>query len=223
MRGVDFSSWQSLLATFIGLAIFALVSVGIRLTFMLIIQQKRERANRQINERLKVLISAYKILGGSFTGELMVDPRHFRDVSNDSPSLSLPNESQPLLRERTRRIRDAVEGALADILLLGTKEHVRLAEDMVRHLLEGKVVYTHELVMSLRTFIRQALDLESIPTDIHTPLQGPTRVVNYQKNKDTNKKQNNYEKDEKIKKTNAMGTGNTSVLPSTEHPEQDSR
>lgn len=130
----------------------------------------------------------------------MVDPRHFRDVSNDSPSLSLPNESQPLLRERTRRIRDAVEGALADILLLGTKEHVRLAEDMVRHLLEGKVVYTHELVMSLRTFIRQALDLESIPTDIHTPLQGPTRVVNYQKNKDTNKKQNNYEKDEKIKK-----------------------
>ena len=40
------------------------------------IQQRRERLNRQINERLRTLIAAYKTLGGSFTGNLMADPRH---------------------------------------------------------------------------------------------------------------------------------------------------
>ena len=35
---------------------------------------RRERMNRQINERLKTLISAYRTLGGSFTGQLTVDP-----------------------------------------------------------------------------------------------------------------------------------------------------
>lgn len=39
----------------------------------------------------------------------------------------------------------------------------------------GRPVQTHELVVSLRAFIRQALDLDPIPVDLEIPLQGPTR------------------------------------------------
>jgi heme exporter protein D len=80
MRNLDFSSWQALLSTVVGLAIIALVTVGIRLLVMQTVQQRRERENRQINERLRTLIAAYKTLGGSFTGDLAVDPVHLRDL-----------------------------------------------------------------------------------------------------------------------------------------------
>src|SRR5689334_15442824 len=78
--GLDFSSWQALLSTLLGLAVFSLVVVGIRLVVMQIVQKRRERENRQINERLKTLIAAYKTLGGSFTGNLVVHPAHLRDL-----------------------------------------------------------------------------------------------------------------------------------------------
>ena len=75
MRGfLDFSSWSGLLTTLFGLVLVSLVAVGIRLVFMQILQRRRERENRQVNERLKTLIAAYKTLGGSFTGELGVEP-----------------------------------------------------------------------------------------------------------------------------------------------------
>jgi type II secretory pathway pseudopilin PulG len=75
---IDLSSWQGGLTTLLGLALVSLVAVGIRLLVMQTVQQRRERANRQINERLKTLIAAYKALGGSFTGTLTVDPSHLR-------------------------------------------------------------------------------------------------------------------------------------------------
>lgn len=81
MRNFDFSSWQAILTTIGGLLVFTLIGVGIRLLMMLTIQQRRERQNRQINERLRALIAAYKTLGGSFTGELAVNPTHLRVVS----------------------------------------------------------------------------------------------------------------------------------------------
>jgi hypothetical protein len=83
LRNIDFSSWQSLLLTLIGLAMITLIGVGVRLLMMVTIQQRRERMNRQINERLRTLIAAYRILGGSFTGNLTVDPRHLRDLHRD--------------------------------------------------------------------------------------------------------------------------------------------
>ena len=86
LRGIDFSSWNSLLATLMGLALFVFISIGIRLPIMSTIQQRRERMNRQINERLRTLIAAYKILGGSFTGDLAVDPAHLRDSRQRGPS-----------------------------------------------------------------------------------------------------------------------------------------
>lgn len=181
MRGIDFSSWQSLAMTLLGLALFAFIGVGIRLLVMMTVQQRRERANRQINERLKALIAAYKTLGGSFTGNLAVDPRHLKDVLMPKEESDTDEESEDFvdvaggLPERSRRIRDAVEAALSDILLLGTEEHVRLAERAARDLVAGQPVYTDELVSSLRSFIREALDLDPIPLDLQIPQQGPTR------------------------------------------------
>lgn len=170
MRGLDFTSWQSLLATLIGLAIFTLIGMGIRLIMMFTIQQRRERMNRQINERLRTLIAAYKTLGGSFTGDLAVDPRHLRDLRKGAGG-DVPQDGS----ERNRRIRDAVEAALSDIILLGTEPQVRLAERAARDLVEGRPVHVNELVVSLRDFIRHALDLDPVPADLAIPSQGPTR------------------------------------------------
>lgn len=183
LRNIDFSSWQSLLATLFGLALVTLIGVGIRLLAMFTIQQRRERVNRQINERLRTLIAAYKILGGSFTGNLAVDPTHLRDLrrhdaspaANDATAALDASADDAAGSDRTRRIRDAVEAALSDIILLGTEQHVRLAESAARELVAGRPVQIHALVVSLRDFIRDALDLDPIPADLAIPLQGPTR------------------------------------------------
>src|SRR6201996_8494852 len=88
LRSLDFSSVHALITTLLSLAVITLIGVGIRLLTMVTIQQRRERMNRQINERLRVLIAAYKTLGGSFTGDLSVDPTHHRDLLRRSEATS---------------------------------------------------------------------------------------------------------------------------------------
>ena len=184
MRNLDFSSWQAVLSTLVGLAVITLIGVGIRLIVMQIVQARRERENRQINERLRTLIAAYKTLGGSFTGDLSVDPTHLRDVQRRGmASVDVaPADDEPGNAElagpssdRSRRIRDAVEGALSDILLLGTDEQVRLAARAAEDLVAGRPVHTAELVVSLRDFIRGVLDLDPVPSGLAIPRQGPSR------------------------------------------------
>lgn len=190
---MDFSSWQGILTTLIGLTLITVIGVGIRLVIMMRVQERRQRANRQINERVKTLMAAYKTLGGSFTGDLSVDPTHLRDLrrraaedggdsgageggaTKDVP-IDLSAEAQGG-SDRARRIRDAVESALSDILLLGTEEQVRLAGEAIAELVAGRRVHTHALVVSLRDFIRSSLDLAPIPASIadKLPAQGPTR------------------------------------------------
>jgi hypothetical protein len=191
MRNLDFSSWQTMLSTLFGLAVITLIGVGIRLLAMQTIQVRRERENRQINERLRTLIAAYKTLGGSFTGNLGVDPTHLRDLKRRSEragdvvteasvdaaiaaNVMASSNAWPNV-ERSRRVRDAVEAALSDIILLGTEEQVRLAALAATELAAGRPTHTAELVVSLRAFIRQVLDLDAIPTDLAIPKQGPTR------------------------------------------------
>ncbi|MFD1480587.1 hypothetical protein [Paracoccus nototheniae] len=182
MRSFDFSSWQGVLTTVLGLALFAFIGVGIRVLVMLTIQQRQQRMNRQINERLKTLIAAYRVLGGSFTGALTVSPAHLRELR--APVEGIPtldgtvgptDEGGTPASDRPRRIRDAGEAALADILLLGTEEHVRLAGQAASDMAAGQPIHTAELVISLRRYIRMALDLEEIPAGLSIPLQGPTR------------------------------------------------
>lgn len=172
MRGMDFSSWQGMLTTLAGLALITLIGVGIRLLVMQTVQQRRERENRQINERLRTLIAAYKTLGGSFTGELAVDPTHLRDLHR-RPEVEAPGE--PSSSDRSRRIRDAVEAALSDVILLGTDEQVRLAASAASDLTAGRPVHTAALVVSLRDFIREVLELEPVPSGLSIPAQGPAR------------------------------------------------
>jgi hypothetical protein len=182
VRNLDFSSWQALLSTLLGLGVITLIGVGIRLLAMQVIQQKRERENRQINERLRTLIAAYKTLGGSFTGNLAVDPFHLRDLRREGNTSAQSADDAPAERartkensDRTRRVRDAVEAALSDIVLLGTEEQVRLAAKAAAELAAGRPTHTHELVVSLRDFIRKVLDLEAVPADLPIPKQGPAR------------------------------------------------
>jgi len=181
LRFVDLGSWQSILLSVLTLALIAFVSVGIRVLMMVTIQKRRERMNRQINERLRTLIAAYKVLGGSFTGNLAVDPSHMRDIRQRSKAAADAQADEAETAEaeggtdRRRRIRDAAEAALSDILLLGTEEHVRLAERAAHELVAGRPVHTQDLVVSLRAFIRKALDLDPIPDDVDIPMQGPTR------------------------------------------------
>jgi len=166
MRNFDFSSWQTILSTLVGLALVALIGVGIRLLVMQTVQQRRDRENRQVNERLRTLIAAYKTLGGSFTGSLFVDPAHLKELAADDARRA---------SDRTRRMRDAVEGALSDVILLGTEAQVRLATHAARELVAGRTVHTAGLVVSLRDFIRTVLDLAPIAADLQIPPQGPTR------------------------------------------------
>jgi uncharacterized membrane protein YgcG len=180
LRNIDFTSWQSVIATLVGLALVTLIGVGIRLLVMTTVQQRRERLNRQINERLRTLIAAYRTLGGSFTGDLTANPAHLRDLQNRGGIAEADDNVPPPLdlgssSDRTRRIRDAVEAALADIILLGTQAHVALARQAACELVAGRPVHTHALVVSLRDFIRDALDLDPIPADLRMPIQGPTR------------------------------------------------
>jgi hypothetical protein len=189
MRNLDFSSWKALLSTLLGLAVITLIGVGIRLLAMQVVQQKRERENRQVNERLRTLIAAYKTLGGSFTGSLEVDPSHLRDLKQRA-------SADPLLigttagSDRARRVRDAVESALSDIILLGTEEQVVLAARAATELSEGRTTHTHELVVSLRDFIRQVLDLEPVSTSVAIPRQGPARVSGQKTKADDTKGKN---------------------------------
>lgn len=187
MRNLDFSSWQALLSTLLGLSVITLIGVGIRLLAMQTMQQRRERENRQINERLRTLIAAYKTLGGSFTGNLAVDPTHLRDLLHGAASHADEHAGDanieagaghaPTSAERSRRIRDAVEAALSDIILLGTEEQVRLAAAAATELAAGRPTHTAELVVSLRNFIRKVLDLEPISAGLSIPSQGPARVT----------------------------------------------
>jgi len=174
MRNLDFSSWQGLLTTFIGLAVVTLIGVGIRLIAQQTVQQRRERENRQINERLRTLIAAYKTLGGSFTGNLAVDPSHLRERRMAQAE---GREAEPVgaRSDRSRRVRDAVEAALSDIILLGTPEQVRLAAQAAHDMVAGRNVETAALVVSLRDFIREVLDLDAVPADVSIPKQGPLR------------------------------------------------
>ncbi|MFT3790783.1 MAG: hypothetical protein QM741_06845 [Rudaea sp.] len=178
MRNLDFSSLPALLSTLFGLALITLIGVGVRLLAMQTIQQRRERENRQINERLRTLIAAYKTLGGSFTGNLAVDPTHLGDLRRRAASIDADaaDGGEPKTNsDRARRVRDAVEAALSDIILLGTEEQVRLAAKAAGELAAGRPVHTHELVVTLRDFIRQVLDLDVVPGDVAIPKQGPAR------------------------------------------------
>jgi hypothetical protein len=176
MRFFDFSSWQAILTSIAALLLVTLVGMGIRLLMMMTIQQRRERQNRQINERLRALIAAYKVLGGSFTGTLTVSPLHLRDLKRlaaEAEGAEQAGAEPPPGSERARRVRDAVEAALSYIVLFGTERQVDLAAAAMRDMAAGSPVHVHDLVVSLRDYVREVLDLDPIPASVVIPAQVP--------------------------------------------------
>jgi hypothetical protein len=95
-------------------------------------------------------------------------------VTDHAPKGSADRASRS---DRSRRIRDAVEATLSDIILLGTEEQVRLAAAAAAELAAGRPVETAALVISLRDFIRQVLDLQPVPSELAIPKQGPSRAI----------------------------------------------
>ncbi len=93
-QGPTRTSWLGILLSVLAIALFALIGVGIRVLMMLTIQQRQQRMNRQINERLRTLIAAYKTMGGSFTRALTVDPTHLREL-NRNIACSCPVFGEP--------------------------------------------------------------------------------------------------------------------------------
>ncbi len=146
MRGnLDFSSWRTLASTLFGLVLITLIAVGIRLVFMQTLQRRRKRENRQINERLRTLIAAHKTLGGSFTGELGVDPSHFwqaRQVegaadmaeNTDSPARTSSNAGPTYAgSERRRRIRRASPNSTPPVPRLPNSSRPRQNINLLQH------------------------------------------------------------------------------------------
>ena len=123
------------------------------------------------------LIAAYKTLGGSFTGDLTVDPGHLREQRRNAREDATNPDPESSIAERRRRTRDAVEAALSDVILLGTEEQVLMATQVANDMVAGRSVETAALVASLRDFIRQALDLDPVPAGLAIPAQGPLRVT----------------------------------------------
>jgi heme exporter protein D len=170
VRNLDFSSWQALLSTLLGLAVITLIGVGIRLIVLQRVQRRRERENRQINERLRSLIAAYKTLGGSFTGTLAVDPTHLRDLRRGADGGGDP-EAECRSSDRSRRIPDAVEAALSDVVLLGTEEQVRLAAKAATELAAGRPVGDRRAgePVGCATSSAACSDLDPVPQDVSVP------------------------------------------------------
>lgn len=79
--------------------------------------------------------------------------------------------------EGPRRIRDAVEVVLSDILLLDTEAQVHRAAKAATERAAGRPTHTAELVTSLTDCIRQVRDLEPISPNLSIPRQGPTRIA----------------------------------------------
>ena len=118
------------------------------------------------------------------------------------------------------QLRDAVEGALSDIVLLGTEGQVRLAAHAAQELAAGRVVHTAELVAELRNFIRTVLDLEAVPADVVIPKQGPTRLTGTKDGKDAGRdgaKQGAKNLDAGGSGGGGLGGGYASEEPSESH------
>ena len=66
MRNIDFTSWQSLLTTLVGLALVTLIGMGIRLVVMMTIQQRRERLHELDVQRTAVQVILIENVLGRF-------------------------------------------------------------------------------------------------------------------------------------------------------------
>ncbi len=83
-----------------------------------------------------------------------MDPSHLRDVRRRAAAAPENPQDEAMLEwgssERSRRIRDTVEDALSDVMLLGTAEQVRMAAQAASDMVAGRKIETAALVLATR-------------------------------------------------------------------------
>ncbi|MGV3771766.1 MAG: preprotein translocase subunit YajC [Verrucomicrobiales bacterium] len=147
MRFTDLSSWPLTVATPL---FVALILLFMRMFVMGRAQEKRQRANRQQTERLKSLVSAYRVLAGSFQ----------------------PLRDGEIIGEGDQ---GAIEAALSDILLFGSANQVAMAAECAHALVQGKLPPLAPLVNDLRRNLRVQLGLAPLDEALELPIPGPLR------------------------------------------------
>lgn len=73
--------------------------------------------------------------------------------------------------------RGQLEGALADVILFGSRRQVELAASAAQDLIAGTSPDLQSLVLDLRADLRRQLGLEPIPGAIEVPRAGPGRSL----------------------------------------------
>lgn len=147
MRFSDLGTWPLT----IGVPVFMALTLLLMRVFVTgRAQEKRQRANRQQTERLKSLVSAYRVLAGSF---------------------------QPLTANHSTDDvdRSAMEAALSDILLFGSANQVAMAAECAQALVNGALPPLEPLVTDLRRDLRVQLGLAPIDDAVVLPSPGPVR------------------------------------------------
>ncbi len=131
--------------TILATVLLAVVLIGLRLVLMQRAQRKRQRENRQATQRLRSLVSAYRLLAGSFTPAVEKDARQVEEALAEV----------------------VLFGTLAQVTLAAG-----YAQAIVDGF--GEVDY-QPLVDSLRADLRVQLGLEALPPDLMIPPAGPGR------------------------------------------------
>lgn len=147
MRFSELGAWPLT----VGVPLFiALALLLMRVFVMGRAQEKRQRANRQQTERLKSLVSAYRVLAGSF--QPLREGESMEDVD-----------------------RGAIEAALSDILLFGSAEQVAMASECAHAFVHGHLPPIGPLVTDLRRDLRVQLGLAPLDATLALPMPGPLR------------------------------------------------
>jgi uncharacterized membrane protein YgcG len=150
MRFSEIGTWPFT----VGVPLFiALVLLLMRVFIMGRAQEKRQRANRQQTERLKSLVSAYRVLAGSF-----------QPIQAEAETLDEVDRS-------------AMEAALSDILLFGSADQVAMAAVCAEAIIDGRAPPLEPLVTDLRRDLRMQLGLAPIDAALKLPVPGPVRTA----------------------------------------------
>jgi hypothetical protein len=127
------------LALIAALLVSSVLLVALRIYTRELLVGRRNREQRQRDQRIQPLMNAYRVLAGGLR------------------PATRPDEA------------GAIDGALSDVVLLGTRRQVELAARCARELLAGGEPPWEELAADLRAELRDHFDLPSLPAGVELP------------------------------------------------------
>jgi hypothetical protein len=121
------------------LLVSSVVLVALRIYTRELLVGRRNREQRRGDQRIQPLMNAYRVLAGGLR------------------PATRPDEA------------GAIDGALSDVVLLGTRHQVELASRCARELLAGGEPPWDDLTADLRAELREHFDLPPVPADAALP------------------------------------------------------